>query len=462
MPFSLIGTLGLDTSPYEAALSKAERAALQSRAKMITGQRSDSMDPFLANASQWGNSAASAGASHGAAYRNGFMSKVAGMFRGGALLGGAAVLIAGAAAIAKQSINEGGAIQDQTDRSNVSPEKLQKWDLAAKQSGATLSDVVGTFTKMGPKIQEAIDNPLSDAAESFKSFGLGIEDLKSLSMEEIFETLAGRIGKSTVNAKLLTDIMQTMGKGGANLIPTFKTGLDGLNAFINSKEEIASLDQMGDMMTRGGERAKGMARSATAFVTRLANPFVSTLLGEGWHGAPKPALSDEEKEAMLRTSEPEETGKQKKAREAAEAKAAADAAKKEEETQQRIAQIKEQSNKQFEANQLAAMTAEERILFLTEKRAKLIEDLNKIGTFSREEMANKALEINRLTGQIGAAGMNKVAVDAARPESRLDSLARVGGFSGSADQGMRAEFVKQTVLLEAIKRNTNVMSRDVL
>ena len=120
---------------------------------------------------------------------------------------------------------------DQIDKTakriSTSTDTVQKFDFAATQSGAALTDVEKAFINTSKAIEGAKQG-LTTQMRAFQAFGISLQMLQTMSPEQVFLKIAEAIekaGDSMDRAKSLEDIM---GRGGKVLIPAFKGGFAGL------------------------------------------------------------------------------------------------------------------------------------------------------------------------------------------------------------------------------------------
>ena len=120
---------------------------------------------------------------------------------------------------------------DQIDKTakriSTSTDTVQKFDFAATQSGAALTDVEKAFINTSKAIEGAKQG-LTTQMRAFQAFGISLQMLQTMSPEQVFLKIAEAIekaGGALDKAKSLTDIM---GRGGSTLIPAFAGGFAGL------------------------------------------------------------------------------------------------------------------------------------------------------------------------------------------------------------------------------------------
>lgn len=147
-----------------------------------------------------------------------------------------------------------GRINDAATQIGVSTEKLQAWEMAAKQSGAELSNITGGFRKMSKEMVKAVGGN-NESVAAFQRLGISLKDLKTKSQEAIFEQLAKGVEKAEPSAQQMVDLMKVLGASADDLIPVFRSGFGAAaeeasraGAIIDT-DLVAKLDEIGDKFT---------------------------------------------------------------------------------------------------------------------------------------------------------------------------------------------------------------------
>jgi hypothetical protein len=508
MPFSLIGTLGLDVSPYESALTKVERANLQLQAKTSEAFRNDSMNPFLAHAAK----ASSAGEVAAKSFAQKFKDSLGGLlngqglaalFSGGgigsALLGAGAGALGGSGAflfankIAKEYQSEVKNATIGSMRTGLGIEQFQQVAKTVEMMGSTVSDF-STATDRLAKAQRDIREGAEEngpetpgATKSLKAlavFGISEEEAKTKN----FRDLLFDIGRAFQYAEKPTAEMIAALRDlriPTDLIPAFEKGFDSARAAAgNITEEEAARE-------KGYKKATETADAFWAHVTHGAKEAVNGIMrGLGIAGIAgfefgqmglgfdpqgerrqKSQLKDKEKELFERKkakTEQEAADRQQERNDDATLKYFDDLEKADTEQVMKEVEIAEKKN-QREQRQLDLKK-----LSPTDRKARLQKELTDIdaqlATMSSEKidlgdknavahwlqrMAEKQGDRLDIVKEIDA--IPKLSAVSERPLA--GSLAQIGGFGFGADQGMRQEVAKQTGILERIEKNTKMQFR---
>jgi len=156
-------------------------------------------------------------------------------------------------------------------RIGTSTDTIQKFDFAATQSGATMSDVEKSFINTA-KAMESAKQGLTTHIRAFQAFGITMQMLNVMSPEQVFLKVAEAIekaGGAMDNAKSLQDIM---GRGGAAMIPAFVSGFTGLAASAPKgidREAIESMVRFNDELDKLKREALPLAADAVATLADL-------------------------------------------------------------------------------------------------------------------------------------------------------------------------------------------------
>ena len=169
---------------------------------------------------------------------------------------------------------------DQIDKTakriSTSTDTVQKFDFAATQSGAALTDVEKAFINTSKAIEGAKQG-LTTQMRAFQAFGVSLQMLQTMSPEQVFLKIAEAIekaGDAMDRAKSLEDIM---GRGGKVLIPAFKGGFAGLMGQAPKgidAETVKNLAEFNDELDRLKREALPAAAEAVGL---LADAFKETV-----------------------------------------------------------------------------------------------------------------------------------------------------------------------------------------
>ena len=167
-------------------------------------------------------------------------------------------------------------------RIGASTDTIQKFDFAATQSGATMSDVEKSFINTA-KAMESAKQGLTTHIRAFEAFGITMQMLNVMSPEQVFLKVADAIekaGGAMDKAKSLQDIM---GRGGKVMIPAFVSGFTGLAGSAPKgidNETIENLVKCNDELDRLKREALPLAASAVAELANQLEGVVKTPSGQ--------------------------------------------------------------------------------------------------------------------------------------------------------------------------------------
>lgn len=171
----------------------------------------------------------------------------------GAALGGAgAAITAPFIASLKVFSDVGSALNDMSDRTGVSVERLSALKYAAQQTGTDLATVEGALRKMANTIADA-RNGSDTAVAALKRIGISVQEIIGLSPEEQFQKIASAIKLIQDPTQKVAATMDIFGKSGTLLIPMIDD-LDNLTeaarkaGLIMSTQAAKDADAFGDAM----------------------------------------------------------------------------------------------------------------------------------------------------------------------------------------------------------------------
>ena len=142
-------------------------------------------------------------------------------------------MIAGANATAEYGDN----IDKMSQKLGLSTTAYQKWDYVLSQSGADINSMSTGMKTLTNKLDDA-KNGGEGAQEMFAKLGLSMDQLNSMSREEVFESVISGfqgMADSTERAALANDLF---GRSGQELTPLFNTSIEETQAMLASTEEL--------------------------------------------------------------------------------------------------------------------------------------------------------------------------------------------------------------------------------
>lgn len=238
--FELFAVLGLDTSQYDEGLKGAESSA----------------NSFGATLSQGLGVAASVGAA--------------------AVTATTTAVVAGSAAFVK-GVNDVASYGDMVDKTSqklgLSTQSFQEWDYVLNIAGTSMQNVQMGLKTLTNQIDEA-KNGSADAQAKFAALGISMEDLETMSREEIFEAaIYGFQGmaESTERAALANDLF---GRSGQELAPLFNMTQEQTQGLIETANEY------GMVMSEDAVAASATFKDSLTTLQGTMNGLKNSMLSE--------------------------------------------------------------------------------------------------------------------------------------------------------------------------------------
>lgn len=178
-----------------------------------------------------------------------------------------------------QAANETAAYGDEVDKTSqkmgLSAESYQEWDYVMKIAGTEMSSMTTGLKTLTNQIDDA-KNGSEDAQNRFAALGITMEDLATMSREDIFAaTIAGFQGMadSTDRAALANDLF---GKSGQNLAPLFNMTSEETQGLIDKANEYGMV--MSDEAVKASADYKDSLTTLSSTMKGLKNQMMSQLL----------------------------------------------------------------------------------------------------------------------------------------------------------------------------------------
>lgn len=173
-------------------------------------------------------------------------------------------------AFTRQSVQMARAMGNLADRSRVSVEWLEKMGFAAQQTGSSIQDVADAVVKLRVAQAAALGGD-KGRTRDFGALGIGMEELKSLSPEQLFERIAGSVKKTGGGLGEVASAMRIMGERSQALIPGMVEGFDDLAAaaerlgIVLSDETIRKLEATGNQFEAMAMKLRVLTAGAIDF-----------------------------------------------------------------------------------------------------------------------------------------------------------------------------------------------------
>ena len=185
---------------------------------------------------------------------------------------------------AMSAIQYGDELQKASIKSGVAVEQLSALAYAAKQSDIDLGSLSESLKKMQLALSQATTGG-KEQKKTLDALGISLEDIKNLNADEQFILIAQQISSLTNPADKARAATELFGKAGANLLPLFEQGADGIRkaaqeaknlGLILSTEQTKKLADADDSVKRLSSSWQGFA---TTLVSKVA-PALTAILDQ--------------------------------------------------------------------------------------------------------------------------------------------------------------------------------------
>lgn len=181
------------------------------------------------------------------------------------------------------TVELGGHLDDLSKKTGISAEALQEWGFAAKLSGSDLDSVAAGISKFSRGLDEASRTGKGPAAEALARLGINANasSFKQLSLNDKVLEFADRLADVKDPAAKASIAVGAFGKSGADLIPMFSEGADGLKELTDQAKEfelttkdVSALDQFGDDLDKTKMSLTGLKNQAIAQLIPVLQPML--------------------------------------------------------------------------------------------------------------------------------------------------------------------------------------------
>lgn len=156
---------------------------------------------------------------------------------GAAAAGAGAAILAPLIASTFAAASAGDELSKMADRTGASVESLSELRHAAEQSDVSFDQLGGAMHKMQRNLTEARDGNKT-AAAAFDELGLSVDALAGMTPDQQLEAIADKIGAIQDPAERTAAAMGIFGKSGADLLPMFTEGADGIQALRKEARDL--------------------------------------------------------------------------------------------------------------------------------------------------------------------------------------------------------------------------------
>lgn len=158
-------------------------------------------------------------------------------------LGVAAAAVVALATVVSSAINTvvsfvqrmtsaGAEIARVSSRLHVSTVILSAWRSAAVGAGASAADLDGVLTKLRENIGKALNDPTGQSARNFQRVGLSIDNLRRMSIDQIFRHIAESVRTASNESQALATASGLLGSSVNNLTEILAGGSAALDSYI--------------------------------------------------------------------------------------------------------------------------------------------------------------------------------------------------------------------------------------
>lgn len=194
----------------------------------ISGSIQNIMDP----------EAEKAGKSSGSKFGGALKSSIGGIAKVGAaataaLAGASAAVIAAAGKTAEYGDN----IDKTSQKLGVSSTFYQEWDAVLQHSGTSMDAMGGTFKTLANAAQDAS----KDQQEAFKALGMSMEEVSSLSSEDLFKSVIGNLQGMEEGTERTALATKLLGRGAQELGPLLNTSAEETQGMIDAVNELGGV-----------------------------------------------------------------------------------------------------------------------------------------------------------------------------------------------------------------------------
>lgn len=174
---------------------------------------------------------------------------------------------------ANDTAEYGDEVDKMSQKLGMSSEAYQEWDYVLGMSGVDIESMTTGMKTLTNQIDDA-KNGSEKAQERFKKLGISLEDLSSMSREDIFAAVVtGMQGMedSTERAALANDLF---GKSGQNLTPLFNETAESTQALKDAAHDL------GMVMSDEAVKASAAYNDSVDTLNRSFTGFKNNLMGE--------------------------------------------------------------------------------------------------------------------------------------------------------------------------------------
>ena len=199
----------------------------------------------------------------------------------GVALGIAGIGVAGVAVGVKlvgDFLSTADAIGKMATRTGIGVEELQRLDFVLQQNGSSIEVFEKGILTAAKGLEDARTKGTGPFADGIKELNIDLADLEGLSPDELFKVLAEEISKVPDPLKQAAIAQKVFGGAGKELLPTLKSGAEGIAALSAEADKNANI--MSEDAVRGAEQFNDAINSAKQFVLGFLTGGIAKLIPE--------------------------------------------------------------------------------------------------------------------------------------------------------------------------------------
>lgn len=183
---------------------------------------------------------------------------------------------------AKEAIHLGDELQKAADKTGLSASKMSELAYVAKISDIELSSLSVSLKKMQVALSEA-GTGSKGPNEALTALGLNFKELKSLAADQQFTLIAQRISELKDPADRARAATDLFGKSGADLLPLFLEGSEGIAKLIEEAHKLNAVlsDEQVRVLSDADKALKEFAATWDGFANNIVTfilPTINSLL----------------------------------------------------------------------------------------------------------------------------------------------------------------------------------------
>ena len=156
--------------------------------------------------------------------------------------------------------------------------------LAGDLAGVGMDSIANAATKADVAFVKAV-NGSATARKSFEGLGLSLEELGGMSAAERFQAISSAIAELPTEAQRSAAAVQLFGRAGAQLLPLFAGGAEGIQQAAEQAERLGlalttaqgqDVEAMNDAFTLAGQAMNGVVQQVVAYLAPAVKNVADT------------------------------------------------------------------------------------------------------------------------------------------------------------------------------------------